>query len=193
MFELVGVDAALDGRGPAVVDGPPKKSRPSRESDAFVGFEVVEDFGAGGCAPGVSVVLGRAGGEGTSPNKSICCAGFGGGGTGWLDVEAVRWDDARSNLAFSWTTFRGTSSSPSVANVAGSGMGPSITHLLDSYLVLIKFSIFASDGTWPGDNFDSQYLFALEFPQRSILCSCSSVQASRSTDLTRLMCVPMPR
>ena len=37
------------------------------------------------------------------------------------------------------------------------------------------------------------HLFALAFPHRSILCSCSSVQASRSTDLTRLMCVPMPR
>lgn len=37
------------------------------------------------------------------------------------------------------------------------------------------------------------HLFALAFPQRSTLCNCSSVQASRSTDLTRLMCVPIPR
>lgn len=36
-------------------------------------------------------------------------------------------------------------------------------------------------------------LFALEFPQRSTLCSCSSVHASRSTDFTRLICVPIPR
>lgn len=37
------------------------------------------------------------------------------------------------------------------------------------------------------------HLFALAFPHLSTLCNCSSVQASKSTDLTRLMCVPMPR
>lgn len=37
------------------------------------------------------------------------------------------------------------------------------------------------------------HLFARLFPHRSTLCSCSSVHASRSTDLTRLMCVPIPR
>ena len=37
------------------------------------------------------------------------------------------------------------------------------------------------------------HLFALVFPHRSTLCNCSSVQASRSTDLTRLICVPIPR
>lgn len=57
----------------------------------------------------------------------------------------------------------------------------------------MKFSIFDSDGTWPGCNFASQYLLALELPHFSTLCSCSSVQASRSTDFTRLICVPMPR
>lgn len=36
-------------------------------------------------------------------------------------------------------------------------------------------------------------LLALPLPHFSTLCSCSSVQASRSTDLTRLMCVPIPR
>lgn len=36
-------------------------------------------------------------------------------------------------------------------------------------------------------------LFAREFPHFNTLCNCSSVHASRSTDLTRLMCVPMPR
>ena len=35
-----------------------------------------------------------------------------------------------------------TSSSPSASSVAGSGIGPSITHRLDSYLVRMKFSIF---------------------------------------------------
>ena len=36
-------------------------------------------------------------------------------------------------------------------------------------------------------------LFARPLPHLTTLWSCSSVQASRSTDLTRLMCVPMPR
>ena len=34
-----------------------------------------------------------------------------------------------------------TSSSPSASKVDGSGIGPSMTHLLDSYFVLMKFSI----------------------------------------------------
>lgn len=72
-------------------------------------------------------------------------------------------------------------------------MGPSMTHLLSSYLVRMKFSILASEGTWPGASFDSQYLFARAFPQLRMLCICSSVQESRSTDLTRLMCTPILR
>lgn len=36
-------------------------------------------------------------------------------------------------------------------------------------------------------------LFALALPHLSTLWSCSSVHVSRSTDLTLLMCVPMPR
>lgn len=72
-------------------------------------------------------------------------------------------------------------------------MGPSMTQRFDSYFVRMKFSIFASEGTWPGASFASQYLFALALPHFSTLCSCSSVQVSRSTDLTFEMCVPMPR
>lgn len=72
-------------------------------------------------------------------------------------------------------------------------MGPSITHLFESYFVRMKFSIFASDGTCPGASLASQYLFARAFPHTSTLCSCSSVHESRSTDLTLLMCVPIPR
>lgn len=72
-------------------------------------------------------------------------------------------------------------------------MPPSMTQRFDSYLVRMKFSILASDGTWPGASFDSQYLFALAFPHFSTLCNCSSVQESRSTDLTLLICTPMPR
>ena len=68
-----------------------------------------------------------------------------------------------------------------------------MTHLLDSYFVRMKFSIFASDGVCPAASFASQYLFARLLPHFKMFCSCSSVQASRSTDLTLLICVPMPR
>ena len=108
-------------------------------------------------------------------------------------ADAFLCDVVRSIFAFSWTRLRGTSSSPAASKVAGSGMGPSITHRFDSYLVRIKFSILASEGMCPIASFASQYLFDREFPHFSMLCSCSSVHASRSTDLTRLMCVPMPR
>lgn len=37
------------------------------------------------------------------------------------------------------------------------------------------------------------HLLAREFPHFKTLCNCSSVHASRSTDLTRLIWVPMPR
>jgi hypothetical protein len=86
-----------------------------------------------------------------------------------------------------------TMSSSSASRVEGSGIGPSMVQRLDSYFVRMKFSILASDGTCPGASFASQYLFALAFPHFNTLCSCSSVQVSRSTDLTLLMCVPMPR
>lgn len=102
-------------------------------------------------------------------------------------------DSFLSMFCFSLTMLKGTSSSPSTSKVAGSGIGPSITHLFSSYLVLMKFSILASDGTWPGASFDSQYLFARAFPQLRILFNCSSVQESRSTDLTREIWVPIPR
>lgn len=86
-----------------------------------------------------------------------------------------------------------TRSSSSVSRVEGSGIGPSIVQRFDSYFVRMKFSIFASEGTCPGASFASQYLFARALPHLSTLCSCSSVQVSRSTDLTLLMWVPMPR
>lgn len=108
-------------------------------------------------------------------------------------MDVAFWEADLSILCFSFTKFSGISSSPSASRVEGSGTGPSITHLFDSYLVLMKFSILASDGTCPGASFASQYLFALEFPHFNTLCNCSSVQASRSTDLTLLICVPIPR
>lgn len=67
-----GVDVALDGLAEDVEGGPPKKSKPRRESPCFCGFaRAATIFGGGGRTLGVSVVLGRAGGVGTSPNKSI--------------------------------------------------------------------------------------------------------------------------
>ena len=92
-------------------------------------------------------VLGREGGETSSPKRSI--DGF----DGLVAAAGCLWDEARSMFE---PLDAGTGSSPS--NVAGSGIGPSITQRFDSYFVLIKFSILASDGIWPGASFDSQYL-----------------------------------
>lgn len=105
----------------------------------------------------------------------------------------MRIDSFLSICCFSFTILKGTSSSPSTSSDAGSGIGPSMTHLFSSYFVRMKFSILDSEGTWPAASFASQYLFARALPQLRILCSCSSVQESRSTDFTRLMCVPIPR
>lgn len=130
-------------------------------------------------------------GIGSSPPIRSTC----GAGTGRAGAEGCpfRSDSCLSMLCFSLTILSGTSSSPSASSVEGSGSGPSMTHLLSSYLVRMKFSILASDGTWPGASFDSQYLFARALPQFKTLCSCSSVQVSRSTDLTLLMWTPMLR
>jgi hypothetical protein len=129
-----------------------------------------------------------------SPNKSTAGAAARGGG-GALDDDCGCWpvlcDADRSSLVFSCTMLSGSSSS--APNVEGSGIGPSMTHRFDSYFVRMKFSIFASDGLWPRASLASQYLFARVLPHFRILCSCSSVHESRSTDLTLLMCVPMPR
>jgi hypothetical protein len=99
-----------------------------------------------------------------------------------------------SPIAFSLTTFNGTSSSPvPSSSVLGSGIGPSITQRLLSYFVLMKFWILLSFGTWPSANLCSQYLFARALPHRSIDCICSSVHESRSTLFTREIWVPIPR
>lgn len=132
------------------------------------------------------------------------------------------------------------SSPSSTSRVDGSGIGPSITHRFDSYLVRMKFSIFLQveleyrsrfiktpDGweihtilrghvqgqvllpstykytlvymltlgsmlPWKRNGDRITNLLALAFPHLSTLCSCSSVQVSRSTDFTRLICVPIP-
>ena len=99
---LPGVEAALEGLAEDVEGGPPKKSRPRSESPCFCCFGgAAEAFGGGGRVFGVSVVLGRAGGVGMSPNKSTFGTGLGFGLDGWLDVEGSRWEDERSIFAFS--------------------------------------------------------------------------------------------
>lgn len=138
----------------------PKKSRPSNESAGFVclGAAFAAGGGGGRATVGGSVVLGRAGGLivlSSSKKLTDCCAGRRRGG--WLTGALC--DAERSSFAFSWTTARGCSlitdrkhfegviigqrtTSSSLPRVAGSGMGPSIAHRLDSYFVRMKFSIF---------------------------------------------------
>jgi hypothetical protein len=131
-----------------------------------------------------------------SPKRSTSgCLALGGCGTAPEPAPFLTPALLSLCLTFSCTTFNGTSSSsaPPSSSVLGSGIGPSMTHLRLSYFVRMKFSIFASFGTCPSASLCSQYLLARAFPQRSILCICSSVQVSRSTDLTFEMCVPMPR
>ena len=172
----------------------PKKSIPSRLSPALVCFGgAAGAFGAPALIAG-SVVLGLAGAASSiSPKRSTCGLLGGCGKLPTLEAPFLTLPDL-SKFAFSRTTFNGTSSSAAASlNVLGSGIGPYITHLLLSYLVRMKFSIFASLGTCPGASLSSQYLFARPLPQRNIEASCSSVQLSRSTDLTREMWTPMER
>ena len=186
----------LDGLAGGADCVPPKKSNPSKLSPGFVCFGgAAGAFGGPGLCTAGSVVLGLAGAAGSSvsPNKSTSC-GLTLGGWGKLPLPFLILPLlSLSPIAFSLTTFKGTSSSaPPSSSVLGSGIGPSITHLLLSYFVRMKFSILLSVGTCPSANLFSQYLFARALPHRSIDCICSSVQESRSTDLTREMCVPMP-
>ena len=76
-----GVEAELDGLPDVADGGPPKKSRPSNESAALACLGGAEAFG-GAARPGTSVVLGLAGGSGTSPNRSTGGGAFGAGATG---------------------------------------------------------------------------------------------------------------
>lgn len=146
------VPVVLAGLGGAAVSVP-KKSSPKSEA-----FELVALGGAGSAFGGtfdaVGPVVLALTGIGSAPIRSGTGAGAGiGAGT---DREAavgvldwLRRDPFLSRVCFSFTTLSGTSSSPSASSVEGSGIGPSITHLLSSYLVRIKFSIFDSEGTWP--------------------------------------------
>lgn len=76
-------DAALAGLAEGAEGGPPKKSSPNNESPCFCCFGgAAASLEGGGRMSGVSVVLGRAGGVGMSPNKSMFGAGFGVGFAG---------------------------------------------------------------------------------------------------------------
>ena len=80
--DVAGVDVELDGLPEGADGGPPKKSSPNNESAGFDCLGGAAFFGGGGRPPVTSVVLGLAGGAGTSPNKSTFGAvlGIGGGG-----------------------------------------------------------------------------------------------------------------
>lgn len=181
-----GLELTDSGRGVACWGGPKKSSNPSRES---AGLDV---FGGAGSALLETWFRGAMGATDcpiSSSSNKLVSTFFGG-------ADTARAGGGVLMLRFSsccFTTLRGISSSPESSRVDGSGTPPSITHLFDSYFVLMKFSIFASDGTCPDARFASQYLFAREFPHLTILANCSSVQLSRSTDFTLLMCVPIPR
>lgn len=165
----------------------PRKSSPKSE----LLFAGVAFGGAGAALGGTFVAMGPAvlaRGMGSSPPMRSKAAAACGCGVGEAEGPPDRRRDSlRSMFCFSLTRLSGTSSSPSASRDAGSGMGPSMTHLLSSYFVRIKFSILASEGVCPGASLSSQYLFARAFPQLRMLCICSSVQESRSTDLTLLM------
>src|SRR6202035_5224769 len=136
-----------------------------RESAGFVCLGGAASAFDAGLETGGDVVLGLGRGSGTSPKRSGCCAlCIEEGPAIWGADGAAFCDAERSMLCFSFTRFNGISSSPSASSVEGSGIGPSITHLLDSYFVLMKFSILVSEGTCPGASFASQYLFARELP-----------------------------
>lgn len=140
---------------------PPRKSKPSSDSPGLLGFGgAFSAFGGTERNAAGSVVFGRGGAIGElSPIKSLLWILLPSLIAGWLEDDVARCDADRSNFAFSCTTFSGwphklinshqlqshsltTSSSPSASNDEGSGIGPSITHRLDSYFVLMKFSIF---------------------------------------------------
>lgn len=105
--EPEGVDAELDGLPAVAGGGPPKKSMPSKDSEAFACFGGAEALGGGGRPPRVSVVLGLTGSAGSPSYRSIGGPAFGAGGNGWLDVDAARCDDSLASLAFCCTTLSG--------------------------------------------------------------------------------------
>lgn len=134
----------------------------------------------------------RGGASKSSPSRLSPRSVF---GRDWSAGGVVCGGAGTGFVAATTTTFsRGTEDARSVlSRVTGSGRPPVMTHRLLSYLVRMKFSILASGGTCPSARLASQYMLAFTFPHLRMVCTCSSDQASRSTDLTREMCVPMER
>ena len=81
---------ALEGLVEEEEGGAPKKSKPKSESPCFCCFGGADAFGGGARTLGVSVVLGRAGGVGTSPKRSTVGAGVGFGSADWPEADAAR-------------------------------------------------------------------------------------------------------
>jgi hypothetical protein len=94
----------LDGPAGGAAVGPPKKSRPSSESAGLVCLGAATSAFGGGCDRMGGPVLGLAGAEKSSPNKSTTGVAF---GAALLELAACLSDAERSSLAFSWTTFKG--------------------------------------------------------------------------------------
>ena len=91
MVEVTGFAEALEGLFEGADGGPPKKSSPNNESPGFVwDFGGAGDFGGRARALGMSVVLGRTGGDTSSPKMSIVGAALGTGANGWLEEEEAR-------------------------------------------------------------------------------------------------------
>lgn len=103
------INEALEGRGGGAALEVPKKSSPSRESAGLVAFGGAAPAFGGGCVPTGGPVLGLAGADISSPNKSITGAAFG-CETILVDACACLRELDRSSFARSWTTFRGWTS-----------------------------------------------------------------------------------
>lgn len=112
-----GFEAVVEALPWDAAGGPPKKSKPSKESPGFVSLSGAADVrgGIGGSFAAVeSVVLGRGGGDSVSSLKrSTFCIVRLGGGFAWLGDGEARCEDARSNFAFCCTRLRGCRHTPS--------------------------------------------------------------------------------
>ena len=85
---MIGFAEALEGLLVGADGGPPKKSSPNSESAGFVcDFGGADALGGGARVLGVSVVLGRIGGEMSSPKRSMVGAGFDTGANGCFEDD----------------------------------------------------------------------------------------------------------
>lgn len=100
----MGAPKSLDGLAGGAAADPPKKSNPRSESAGFVCLAAAASALGGGCDRIGGPVLGLAGAEVSSPNRSICGVAFWGAR---LEPAACLRDAERSNFAFSWTIVNG--------------------------------------------------------------------------------------